>query len=85
MATGGWENVKELFHAAIGLSPNERVAFLDQACAGDEALRRQVESLIASHEKDGSFIDSPAYEAAAQTLANDHELKSGQTIGWWHG
>jgi hypothetical protein len=38
--------------------------------------------LIASHEKDGSFIDSPAYEAAAELIVNEKaELKPGQVIG----
>jgi serine/threonine protein kinase len=32
-------------------------------------------------QKDGSFIDSPAYQAAAEMLASDLELKAGQTIG----
>ena len=47
----------------------------------DESLRKEVESLLASHEKDGSFIDSPAYEAAAGMLASDPELTVGQKIG----
>ncbi len=51
-------------------------------CGGDELLRKEVESLIASHEKDGSFIDSPAYQAAAKLLADQKaELKTGQTVG----
>ena len=55
-----WQKVKELFHAALEHEPVERTAFLIQACAGDEAVRREVESLIAAHEKPGSFVDAPA-------------------------
>jgi Tol biopolymer transport system component len=77
-----WQRVKRVFHAALGRAPEERSAFLASTCGGDDDLRKEVESLIASHEKDGSFIDSPAYEEAAQSIANDKaELKAGQIVG----
>jgi eukaryotic-like serine/threonine-protein kinase len=76
-----WQRVKEIFQSALACAPGERSAFLSTACRGDEQLRQEVESLKASDEKDGSFIDSPAYEQATELLANDQELKSGQTVG----
>ena len=77
-----WQQVKEIFDSAIKYLPEHRDVFLSQACSGDEALRSEVESLISSHEKDGSFIDEPAYYAAAQLLANEKsELPSGFSIG----
>src|SRR5712692_5790469 len=76
-----WQQVKEIFQSALERAPGERSAFLSEACGADESLRKEVESLIASHEKDGSFIDSPAYEAAAGMLASDPELTVGQRIG----
>jgi serine/threonine protein kinase len=77
-----WQQVKEIFNSALNYRPEERGLFISQACSGDEQLRSEVESLIASHEQSGSFIDKPAFEAAASLLANDRtELKSGQTIG----
>jgi serine/threonine protein kinase len=42
--------------------PVERQAYLDKACAGDAALRRQVEELLAAHEREGSFLDVPAVQ-----------------------
>ncbi|MDT5123658.1 MAG: eukaryotic-like serine/threonine-protein kinase [Acidobacteriota bacterium] len=71
MTAQHWQQIKELFHSAIELEPGARAAFLDAACAQDDSLRREVESLIAAHEKDGSFIDAPAYEVAAELLADD--------------
>src|SRR4029077_5676812 len=48
----------------------------------DAELRKEVESLVAAHEKDGSFIDAPAYEAAARIIVDEKsELKPGQTVG----
>src|SRR5437868_2442376 len=82
MTAQHWQQIKELFHSAIELEPGERAAFLDAACAQDDSLRREIESLIAAHEKDGSFIDSPAYEGVADLIADDqNELATGQTFG----
>src|ERR1051325_2606643 len=77
-----WQQVKQIFNSAITYRPEERSLFISQACSGDEELRSEVESLIASHEESGSFIDKPAFEAAASLLANEKaELRSGQSIG----
>src|SRR5688500_14133743 len=40
-------------------SPLERAAFLDAACANDQALRERVEGLLRSHEEAGSFLRKP--------------------------
>src|SRR6476469_4905504 len=76
-----WQQVKEIFNSAIQYRPDERGAFLSQACSGDDDLRCEVESLITSHEKPGNFIDVPAYQVAAESLAIDKELQPGQTVG----
>jgi serine/threonine-protein kinase len=77
-----WQHVKELFEAALKREPVERVAFLDQACAGDEALRREVESLLKSYEQAGSFMDAPAVESAAESLLEEQvKLSPGQRMG----
>lgn len=81
MSPERWQRVKDIFQSALERAPEERSAFLSSACGRDEALRKEVESLIAAHEKDGSFIDSPAYEAAAELLVDENsELRAGQTI-----
>jgi len=77
-----WQQVKEIFNSAIHCRPEERGVFISRACSGDEALRSEVESLIASHERDGNFIDEPAFANAAGLLANDNsELKPGESVG----
>src|SRR3989454_1834562 len=70
-----WQQVKNLFHSALERESNHRALFLDEACAGDASLRREVEALIASHEQTGSFIDSPAYELGAELLTEDQAEK----------
>ena len=55
-----WQELKKVLGAALELPPEERRAYLDQACA-EPALRREVESLILAHERgDGSFMKDPA-------------------------
>src|SRR5258705_7002143 len=77
-----WRQVKEIFYSAIKYQPDERSLFLDQACTTDPTLRHEVASLIESHEKSGSFMDDPAYAAAAVSLATDKaEMKPGQILG----
>ena len=80
MQDPNWENLKEIFHATLALPPGERAAYLAQACHGNSSLRQAVESLLNSHEKTGNFVDAPAYEAAAEMLAHDHEFKPGNVI-----
>jgi eukaryotic-like serine/threonine-protein kinase len=77
-----WQQVKSIFNSALSYRPEERGVFISEACSGDEALRSEVESLIASHERTGSFIDEPAFANAAALFAGDNsELKPGQAIG----
>ncbi|MDQ3666950.1 MAG: protein kinase, partial [Acidobacteriota bacterium] len=80
MAGPHWENLKEIFHAAVALPSNKRAAYLDQACGGDPSLRGSVESLLKSHQETRNFVDAPAYQAAADMLTHDDEHKAGQTI-----
>ena len=51
-----WERLKQLFNEALELGPEERVRFLAKACAGQDALRGEVESLLAHHAA-GGFTD----------------------------
>jgi hypothetical protein len=82
MSPERWQQVNKLFHSALEREPAQRAAFLDRACDGDRELRKEVESLIGSHEDPDSFIDVPAFEAAAQSIAEDvPRLTAGQRVG----
>src|SRR5215813_8401491 len=54
-----WRRVEELFHAALGLSPEARAAFLEKACGEDAGLRRHVELLLYNDEHGGSLLEKP--------------------------
>jgi len=69
-----WRQIERLFQTALGRGAAERAAFLDEACAGDEELRREAESLLAANEQvrqsDG-FLNQTALQVAAQAIAGD--------------
>jgi Tol biopolymer transport system component len=62
----------ELCDAALDLDERERAAFVAAACGGDEALRQDVEALLAHAQKAEGFLASPIGEVAAHVLADDH-------------
>ncbi|MBI1853212.1 MAG: tetratricopeptide repeat protein [Planctomycetes bacterium] len=62
VSTERWKEIKRLFDAALVRDPTNRAAFLDRACDGDAALRTEIESLLASHEKVPNFLETPAAE-----------------------
>jgi Tol biopolymer transport system component/predicted Ser/Thr protein kinase len=77
-----WEQIGRLYHAALELKSDQRAAFLDQACAGDQALRREVESLIAADEQAGDFIAAPALkDAAGLVTVEETALLKEQSLG----
>jgi tetratricopeptide (TPR) repeat protein len=76
-----WKRIDSLLHAALERPPAEREEFLRKACAGDEGLEQEVQSLLASDQQAGSFLDSPA--PAAELLELDESTVThlaGQTI-----
>ena len=61
-----WQQIDELFHAALACNPEQRSEFLANQCTGDEKLRREVESLLSSLEGADDFIEAPAGDVAAE-------------------
>ena len=55
-----WQRIETLYHAARDREPEERAAFLDQACQGDEELRRRIELLLAQDSPSEKLLDRPA-------------------------
>jgi len=73
-----WQQINDLFQSATERAPEERAAFLAEACQGDEGLCREVESLITSYERAQSFIEAPAFEVAPELLTNE---RAGALVG----
>src|SRR5712675_1347355 len=77
-----WKRIDNLLHAALERPPAERTEFLRQACAGDQAMEREVWSLVASDQQAGSFLDNPALAiiAAERGEESTATLLAGQTV-----
>jgi eukaryotic-like serine/threonine-protein kinase len=66
-----WRQVEQLYQSVLALEESKRSAFLDDSCSGDEALRREVLSLLAGEERAAKFMETPALEMMAKELAVD--------------
>ena len=71
-----------IFTEALRLPVEARAAFLERACAGDENLRKEVEALLAAHERVGNFLENPPLETGLPTgtngdLGGNHEDHGG--------
>ena len=76
-----WRRINELFHAALERDPGSRDAFIDEACAGDPALRTEVLSLVRMHSGPG-VVDRPAVEAdPGLLLTGDDDPLIGRRLG----
>jgi serine/threonine-protein kinase len=55
-----YDRAKSIFQRVVEAPPERRAALLDAECGGDEALRREAESLLEAHDKSGDFLEGPA-------------------------
>jgi serine/threonine protein kinase len=78
-----WQRVEALYHAALQRPAEERPQFLRDACGGDDAMRRDVESLLGQPASDVGFLQTPALAVAARTLTPESaaSLAAGQNVG----
>ncbi len=75
-----WHRVADLYESALEREPAERGAFLVEAAADDDELRREVESLLALENAE-MLIDRPLLEAAAAVLDKPPDLQPGARLG----
>src|ERR1051325_661374 len=74
--------VRGLFHDALALGGEARDAYLARACAGDDELRREVESLIGAYEENEDFLEQPVLSLGMRLLASETaEDLTGRTVG----
>jgi uncharacterized repeat protein (TIGR03803 family) len=66
MAPERWHTIERLYHDALHRAPNQRHKYLEASCGSDEALRREVEGLLALEERAQGFLEKSALEVASQ-------------------
>ena len=77
-----WESLRALFEAALERPPAERAAFL-RGQTDDEAIRGEVESLIAAHEQAEGFLtaSAPGPVRDNESLVDAPRLAAGSRLG----
>src|SRR5689334_12133557 len=81
MVDDKWHRVREIFDSAIARKPEERREFIREACAEDEELRCEIESLLLSLDRAESFMEAPAVIGVAAAFSPDEtKLEIGQRI-----
>jgi len=75
-----WKQIDHLAQSALERRGDQRPAFLDAACAGDDALRHEVESQIAYQQQASKFLEEPAFKHAAEVIA-DSQTESNSMEG----
>ncbi len=68
MTAERWQRIKPILDASLDLRGEQRQAYLDRMCGGEPALRREVESLIASYESSTDVLETPALERNAAAV-----------------
>ena len=66
MSDDGWQRIGELFQQAADLADPERARFLAAACAGDDGMRREVESLLAHDQSQNDVLAAAISDAASE-------------------
>jgi serine/threonine-protein kinase len=79
--TDRWRRIGELCDRALALGPGERPAFLASACAGDDELRREVESLLSGESKVDGFLRSSTLQAVVHDVMSAPGSLTGSRIG----
>ncbi len=89
MDTVRWERLWEIFEEALAKEPASLTGFLERACEGDADLRRELDSLLASHVRAGAFLEEAVGAAAAAVASGGgapgqpSALREGQRLGPW--
>ena len=77
-----WQQVEDVLQAALDRPPQERAAYLDEVCAGDEELKEEASSLLSAHDEAGDFIEQPAIVTDARVLVCDEpDVNVGRNVG----
>ena len=77
-----WARVRDIFDSALAQNADDRDAFLERECAGNPGLRDEVASLLAALDGADDFIESPAFEVAADLFVEDPGPSlSGRRVG----
>ena len=67
-----WNRIQEIYHSSLQLTPSARSAFVENACAQDPHLLREVKSLLDADEAAGDFLKSSVFDIGLKIITNSH-------------
>ena len=76
-----WNQIKDIFAAALERDPAERTTYVEQACASDPELRGEVISLLAAHDTAEGFIEQEAAQRVGLASAAPKKDWIGRRLG----
>ena len=77
-----WQNIRKILERALELDRAECAAYLDEACAGDAELRREIDSLLAANDQaTRGFLAGQAIDQAGDLLELGSDTLQGRRIG----
>jgi len=76
-----WQKLKEPFHAALALPPDERAAYLEKKFASDARSLTEIQALLQAYKKADGFMASPAFEQVREGLSESSQLEEKSPIG----
>ena len=80
LAPDRWRAVEDLYHAALARDAEQRATFLEQACGDDDALRREVEALLA-HDAAGEFLEPAPVSTGTSGSASSAPSLAARRLG----
>jgi hypothetical protein len=77
-----WQQIEDVLQAALDRAPEQRAAYLQEVCAGDDSLQIEASSLVSAYETAADFIEEPAIAQDAHVLLSDYpQTNIGQDVG----
>ena len=80
MNSDRWNKIEDLYYSALELDAGDRETFLEQQSQGDESLKGEVLSLLASADRQDSFMEEPAAPMALDILRSEKTGLVGKTV-----
>jgi len=80
MNSDRWNRIEDLYYSALELGAGDRETFLEQQSRGDESLKDEVLSLLASADRQDSFMEESAVPLALEVLRSERAELVGKTI-----
>ena len=82
MSPERYQQIEQLYHAALEREPQQRADFLKRVANADVSLRCEVESLLAYAERSAAFLEEPPDDIAAEVFGpTDSHTLAGKSIG----